>query len=325
MNIKHIEKIYWREIEEDYQKGKIEAFIKHTGYHPNLSTLAIRGHRLGEYPKYYYEEIGNVLKVRKILSPPTNSKILRGNITRLSEKSRKRLLEFLISIPWENYDPDQVREVTLTYHENYPDNGKEVKRQLDNFRRDIMRKYPKSIFIWKLEYQKRGAPHFHIILITKKVEELGDYQVIKDGEIYFFDRVEKKRIEVGERGLRAFVQEKWSHHTKDSIEQFNSGIEVEEVRKKESIAFYLCKYIAKDRKATKKEYQHEVPEWFKNCGRWWGCYNKKLLNIRKKRVKLNNEYEVDEMIEQVKQYWKDNGLPEYKVNEWGVNLYRISK
>ena len=54
--------------------------------------------------------------------------------------------------------------------------------------------------------------------------------------------------------------------------------------------------------------------------RWWSCYNKKALSLSKQR------YVVDEQLcsllaEKAKAYWKENGLKEFEIADWGFNFY----
>ncbi|WP_319561741.1 hypothetical protein [Marispirochaeta sp.] len=57
---------------------------------------------------------------------------------------------------------------------------------------------------------------------------------------------------------------------------------MDSVRNKKGLPHYLAKYIAKERKVSEYgEDQHAVPGWYKSVGRFWGCYNRNLLNIRK--------------------------------------------
>jgi hypothetical protein len=52
--------------------------------------------------------------------------------------------------------------ITLTYGEHYPDDHTS-KKHLDNFIKRLKRKYPQFQYVWVIEKQKRGAPHFHIL------------------------------------------------------------------------------------------------------------------------------------------------------------------
>lgn len=82
----------------------------------------------------------------------------RKKITGFSHRSRKNLLKQIFSL---SAYPSIF--ITLTYPRNYPADSNEWKRHLDNFSREIRRKFPKAWFFWKLEPQKRGAPHYHLI------------------------------------------------------------------------------------------------------------------------------------------------------------------
>jgi hypothetical protein len=50
---------------------------------------------------------------------------------------------------------------TLTYPNEFPLDSVTFKRHLDVFGKRFQRAYPDAGFFWKLEFQKRGAPHFH--------------------------------------------------------------------------------------------------------------------------------------------------------------------
>jgi hypothetical protein len=57
--------------------------------------------------------------------------------------------------------------ITLTYGQWWP-GLKECKVQLDTLFKRLRRAYPKAGFIWRMEAQKRGAPHFHLLAINVK-------------------------------------------------------------------------------------------------------------------------------------------------------------
>jgi len=54
--------------------------------------------------------------------------------------------------------------VTLTYPSDYSSDFRVWKRHLDNFCRRLLRKWPQAAIIWRLEFQERGAPHFHLLV-----------------------------------------------------------------------------------------------------------------------------------------------------------------
>lgn len=52
--------------------------------------------------------------------------------------------------------------ITLTYGELYP-KVFEAKAQMRAFLKKIRRTFGRCTFLWRMEFQKRGAPHFHIL------------------------------------------------------------------------------------------------------------------------------------------------------------------
>jgi hypothetical protein len=59
--------------------------------------------------------------------------------------------------------------VTLTYPELYAEDWRVWKRDLEAFLKRIQRKYDYMVgCCWRVEFQKRGAPHFHLIMVADK-------------------------------------------------------------------------------------------------------------------------------------------------------------
>lgn len=88
----------------------------------------------------------------------------RGCVDGFTRSSRKRLLEKLASMkaPSKNGYRSQVSFLTLTTLEMY--HPKLMKVFLANFFKRVARKFPSVSGIWRLEFQERGAVHFHVIL-----------------------------------------------------------------------------------------------------------------------------------------------------------------
>lgn len=61
--------------------------------------------------------------------------------------------------------------VTLTYGENYPLEAAEYKKHLHNFFMTLKYRFPSYGAIWKLEFQERGAAHFHLLLWGVSLEQ----------------------------------------------------------------------------------------------------------------------------------------------------------
>jgi hypothetical protein len=51
----------------------------------------------------------------------------------------------------------------MTYPNEFPYSDDVFKAHLDAFGKRFLRAFPAAGFFWKLEFQKRGAPHFHIL------------------------------------------------------------------------------------------------------------------------------------------------------------------
>lgn len=82
----------------------------------------------------------------------------RGEVQNFSAASRHRLFRELHQILFKT-----VTFVTLTYPAAWPDSPKVYKAHLKEFRRRFEVMYGKIGAIWRLEFQSRGAPHFHVM------------------------------------------------------------------------------------------------------------------------------------------------------------------
>jgi hypothetical protein len=114
-----------------------------------------------EKPKWWQQDFNSFLyknDLEKLGKANVESIGNRKAITQFTPSSRKRLLKKLHSL---SELPSHL--ITLTYPKYYPADSKEWKRHLDNFRRILFDHYPKAWFFWKLEPQRRGAPHFHLL------------------------------------------------------------------------------------------------------------------------------------------------------------------
>ncbi len=59
----------------------------------------------------------------------------------------------------------------LTYPNLFPLDAETFKHHLVVFGKRFLRAYPDVGFFWKLEFQKRGAPHFHVIVFGLHLQE----------------------------------------------------------------------------------------------------------------------------------------------------------
>jgi hypothetical protein len=92
-----------------------------------------------------------------------NSGSTRAPIEQLTGRSRSRM-EFTLRnafCKWEAM-------LTLTYPKDFPTNGPQIKKDLNCFLTHVRKEYPAIKYFWWLEFQKRGAPHYHIYMTSYK-------------------------------------------------------------------------------------------------------------------------------------------------------------
>lgn len=159
----------------------------------------------------------------------------RREIKEFSRASRKRLFEMMHQLIFE-----RLSFVTLTYPATWPGDGKEIKKHLRRFRARIERKFGKLRVLWRMEYQKRGAPHFHLLLM--------DAPFI----------------------CKLWLSKVWYQcvGSKDP-KHFRYGTRIEAVAKKGEngkIAAYVGKYVGK----VSEESEGKKHGW---SGRYWGRWN----------------------------------------------------
>jgi len=81
----------------------------------------------------------------------------KTKIMEFSKASEKRLL-FICR----NSGHMIKSQIALTYHFKIPETGEEIKKQIHHLLIKIQREYGKIYYLWVLEFQERGAPHFHL-------------------------------------------------------------------------------------------------------------------------------------------------------------------
>jgi hypothetical protein len=120
----------------------------------------------------------------------------RGSITEFSKRSRHRLLFKLGNIDQRQilYRPLMA---TLTYGDDWPTSPVKWKRDLQALVKRILRRYPSAAIIWRMEPQKRGAPHFHLLIFNLRFLPFGQvaqwWADITNGNPASCSRVERVR------------------------------------------------------------------------------------------------------------------------------------
>jgi len=114
---------------------------------------------------------------------PPKSSSARGAVNGFSKKSRARLRHMLLFVDFDSLgSADKTAKssrgwfVTLTYPREYDTDWHEWKRHLDRFSKRIRRLGSFDWAIWKLELQRRGAPHFHIVVAFEVAANKTDFR-----------------------------------------------------------------------------------------------------------------------------------------------------
>lgn len=161
----------------------------------------------------------------------------RGDVAEFSYKSRQRLA-FIAA----NTAVRFLTMITLTYPAAFSQDGEAVKKHFHAFLTFCRRDFGKPSYLWFLEFQKRGAPHFHLLL---------DYPL--------------PRTSVLVSAVRFRVAATWYRIVGSGDEKhLAAGTRVERLRSSLGGARYAVKYAFKMR-------QKLVPKPYQNVGRFWGC------------------------------------------------------
>jgi hypothetical protein len=96
--------------------------------------------------------------------PPPDRK--KNDIVSFSKNSRRRMIKLVSTIQFFSYY--KTFFVTLTYHEDWNSNPRFSKNHLDRYLKSIKQFLPSIDYIWRLEEQERGAPHYHILFFLRE-------------------------------------------------------------------------------------------------------------------------------------------------------------
>lgn len=138
-------------LEERRNYADLDGLVLRSKTHRAL--LQVFAHRIVCKHKYRYPD-------GKRPNPPTDH-----NIHGFSRASRKRMIDGLAS--WKNLTSN-CYFITLTYHEEWGEHFSAWKRDIDVIIKRMKREFPTIGGVWKLEFQRRGAPHFHLIVCAEE-------------------------------------------------------------------------------------------------------------------------------------------------------------
>ena len=216
-----------------------------------MRSLSSSDNRLSTGLRVDWQVQGSVVKVEvKGCQRAPASGGLRSPVTEFSRKSRMRLIELLARLDFESGHelPKFMTLTTLTmYHPRV------MKKFLKEFLRRMKRAWPSASAVWRMDFQERGAVHFHFIWL---------------GLPYF--PIEE---------LRAM----WAAIVDEECPQVDIGV----IRTKRGVMFYASKYVAKvsDHELDLTLFNY-VPYWNTESdkddgfvGRFWGVHNKANLPL----------------------------------------------
>lgn len=183
----------------------------------------------------------------------------RGEITSFSAASRRRLVKLFAALDERACMALGARFITLTYGRGFP-SGQGSKAHLSAFLRWIRRRWPVASGVWRLEFQKRGAPHYHFLFFGLPKMDLDELRSVW-GRIIGWDPAEE-------------------------LAQ-SPRVEVQFLRSMKGVMSYVSKYIAKvdegdpagpegDGAPLSSSMAH-ISAHGSSVGRYWGIYNKRFL------------------------------------------------
>lgn len=189
--------------------------------------------------------------------PPVTGGGVRGQISELSDESKRRMGARAAALQARGYKPELF--LTLTSPANWEQvylqspgesGGRIFKAHMFAFKRRLTRFLAKIGLsnwsgFWFLEFQKRGAPHLHLYLFNCSVSMAQHQSLIR------------------------WCGPAWA----DIIGNPDPVEHAKHVRAGTSVERAKAKHFGYAAKYSSKASQKEVPEGFRDVGRFWGCWN----------------------------------------------------
>jgi hypothetical protein len=186
---------------------------------------------------------------------PSGMLATRGCISGFSGDSRERLRRRAVSLPWEEaVGTGGIGMVTFTYPEAFPTDGQVAKAQLKRVYERWRQRYGKPMGMWKMEFHRRGAPHFHCFVGLPEPED----------------------------ELRAWLLRQWYEvvGSADDRHLFH-GVDISRWRwgtlgeNRARVGEYFARHGAKGWKS----YQNRVPHGYVSPGQFWGVWGLKPVVV----------------------------------------------
>lgn len=180
----------------------------------------------------------------------------RQRVTNLSPRSLSRLAILATSTPTKFKSI-----ITPTYGANFVLDGSKVKYHLNYLLTKLKRNYGSFDYLWWLEFQARGAPHFHILTTLPAPTRI---QRLKFAHLWA-DIVEPQNWQyervVWADGEACYKGEYQTNQACVAVHSHKTAWEA--VRHEDGARRYVIKYATKLKQKT-------VPRSYRNVGRFWG-------------------------------------------------------
>lgn len=188
----------------------------------------------------------------------------RGFVTEFSNKSRQRIRRLFAKCDKREVVPGTILEATLTYPgKDYlvPRDPREWKRHLCVFRKRFIRRWGSRWAVWKLEFQRRGAAHYHLVVYVEKARPIDIWEFRAWLSRAWWETVGSGDADHQAAGTEASYAERWG-----------------------KLGAYMCKYLGKEVPAAVDPETGEVI----NIGRFWGQWCAALAPIKETTVQVVN-------------------------------------
>lgn len=209
---------------------------------------------------------------REQVSDSLDVEIARGPRRKIKKFSSKSWVNLMYKVRNTYMIPFSM--LTLTYPRDFPLDGRQSKIHLDALLKALRRRFRYIAYIWFLEFQSRGAPHYHLLTTV-------DLSLV-DGAEGRLDTRTRRRVFGGQikwvryytnKQLSLWLAETWNRIVFESSAW--SSESKRETHKRVSTAWEqlllrdgAVRYVAKH---FSKAAQKKVPRDFRNVGRFWGA------------------------------------------------------
>lgn len=181
---------------------------------------------------------------------------LRGVIAVVNKRSLNRLALLVRSCGVEFKSV-----ITATYGLNFPHSGRIAKAHLNHLIVSLKRRFGPFEYVWIIEFQDRGAPHYHLVttLPPPTVAERHEFALLW-GSIsipgdWMYCQLKEHEGQYVRGKMLGLKMAGYAVHTHKKA--------WEKLRKRGGAGRYLAKYANKLR-------QKDVPDFYTNIGRFWG-------------------------------------------------------